>query len=85
MLAQLRHRKVMKILGIACLCTLHEFSDEWNEEEPLESLFTLLTLLLSLLTILLTINSGLIRGSPFNLSSPCDVVVELRCSQVFLT
>ena len=39
----------MKILWIACLCTLNEFSGEWNEEELLESLFNLLTLLLSLL------------------------------------
>ena len=62
---------------------LNEFSDEWNEEELLESLFTLLTLLLSLLTILLTINSGFIRWSPFNLSPPCDVLVVLKCSQSF--
>ena len=52
----------MKIIWIACLCALNEFSDEWNEEELLESLFTLLTLLLSLLTILLTINSGSTAG-----------------------
>ena len=29
---------------IACLCTLDELNDEWNEEELLESLFNLLTL-----------------------------------------
>ena len=40
--------KVLKILWIACLCTLDEFSDEWNAEELLKSLLNLLTLLLNL-------------------------------------
>ena len=46
-----KYSKVLKTVLIACLCTLDEFSDEWNEEELLESLIILLTRLLNLLLL----------------------------------
>ena len=72
--------KVLKILWIECLCTLDEFSDEWNEEELLESLFNLLTLLLSLLTLLP--NLLLFDSSePFIILWRCNCAIMLSYNQ----
>ena len=60
-------------MRIACLCTLNEFSNEWNEEEVLESLFNLLTLLLNLILFY--------SSEPFNILWRCSYAIMLNYKQ----